>query len=170
LVVTGGPSDAGDERTGVPLGFAVPEGWSTAVPAEVGIPAADFVAVGPAEPGEFTPNITVSTHRRPDGPTVTDLADEALGRAAVAVTEVELANRTEIGDPRAPGVTQVIEVRTDDHQLTQTQVHLAIPLADSPADLLAVELVCTCAPTQTAAVTPVFQEFVAGFHLRDGQS
>jgi hypothetical protein len=174
--VTGGPGspdEAGAERTGVPLGFTVPEGWSPADPAVVGEPGAAFAAVrnGPAEPVEPPPNIVVSVWRRADGPSVDDLADEAIGRAALAADELRVLRRLDLGDPHAPGATQSLEVRTGaGRELTRTEVHLAIPLADSPADLLAVELSCTCPPEQTAAVAPAFQEFVASFHLRTGGS
>jgi hypothetical protein len=177
-MVTGGPDDAGVERMGVPLGFTVPDGWTSAEPASVGIPKAAFVAVRPAQPGEFTANISLAVQRRSDGPEIADLADEAVGRAAVAVAELQLLDRDAIGDPHAPGVTQVLEVRTHSRngqpsrQLTQTQVHLAIPLSDTEADVLAVEMVCTCAPGQLSGVIPAFQRFVASFHLRekDGRS
>jgi hypothetical protein len=168
--VTGGPDDAGAERTGVPLGFTVPEGWSPADPATVGEPGAAFAAV--LRSGEpVPPNIVLSVWRRADGPTVDDLADEAVGRAALDAEELRVRNRVDLGGSHAPGVTQTLEVRTrEGRELARTQVQLAIPLADSPEDVLAVELACTCPPERTAEVAPAFQEFVASFHLRTGGS
>ena len=52
-------------------------------------------------------------------------------------------------------------------KLVQTQVHLAIPLGDTAADRLVVEIACTCLPTQAATVIPDFQRLVSTFHIRD---
>lgn len=172
MAVTGGFGEVGAERIGVPLGFAVPEGWAPVDPASVGAPGAAFVAVrtGVPEGAGFTPNITVGVDRRDDAPDVDEVADEAIGRLAAAVAELTVAERDRLGDQLAPCVAQVLRVRTTGRPaltLVQSQVHLVLALGDSPADRIVVELVCTCTPPQVPAVTGDFQQLVGSFHIRE---
>ena len=152
----------GAERYGVPLGFDVPAGWRPVQPAE----GTQFTAIRPGHP-DFAPNMTLSIQRRSDNAEVTDIADEAIGRLAVSVSEVQLLDRREVGHPIAPGLAQALRLRTD-RTLAQSEVFLVIPLDDAPADRLVVELVCTCTPDQLDAVTEDFERFVASFHVRAG--
>ncbi|HEX3589383.1 MAG TPA: hypothetical protein VHV74_07110, partial [Pseudonocardiaceae bacterium] len=69
----------------------------------------------------------------------------------------------------APGVAQVLRLRTEDGELVQSQVHLTIPLGDTPNDRLLVELACTCKPEQTPSVVADFQRLMASFHVRQGE-
>ncbi len=160
------------ERIDIPLGFDVPDGWTTVDPATLGVRAA-FLLVHPSPGEDYTPSITIGVDRRADGADISASADESIDRLAEALAEVELVDRQPIGDQRAPGITQVLRLRTaagpggPARKLVQTQVHLAIPLGDTAADRLVVEISCTCLPTQAAAVIPQFQRLVGTFHIRD---
>jgi hypothetical protein len=163
---------SGTERIEVPLGFDVPDGWTAVDPATLGARAA-FVLVRPSPDEDYNPSITIGIDRRADGADISASADESIDRIAAAVAEVELVDRQPIGDQRAPGITQVLRLRIaagpggPARKLVQTQVHLAIPLGDTAADRLVVEIACTCLPTQTATVIPQFQRLVGTFHIRD---
>ena len=159
------------ERIDIPLGFDVPEGWTTVDPATLGARAA-FLLVRPSPDDDYTPSITIGVDRRADGADISALADESIDRLVAAVADVELVDRQPVGDQRAPGVTQVLRLRTaagpsgPARKLVQTQVHLAIPLGDTAADRLIVEIACTCLPSQAASVIPQFQRLVGTFHIR----
>lgn len=158
-------------RIDVPLGFDVPEGWTPVDPAALGVRAA-FLLVRPSPDEDYTPSITIGVDRRADGADISVLADESMDRLADAMADVELVDRQPIGDQRAPGVTQVLRLRTNAgpggpaRKLVQSQVHLAIPLGDTAADRLVIEIACTCLPAQAAAVVPRFQRLVGTFHIR----
>jgi hypothetical protein len=164
----------GTDRIDVPLGFDVPDDWEPVDPTSAGVPGLVFVAVRrgvPANAG-FTPNITMGVTRRTDDVTVTELADEAIGRLAATGIELSMLERDLLAEQSAPCVTQLLRLRTDAAPgvVVQSQVHLLIPLGDTPTDRLAVEMACSCKPDQLAAVTGDFQQFVASFHIRaDGE-
>ncbi len=166
------PAESGTERIDIPLGFDVPDGWTTVDPATLGVRAA-FLLVRPSPGEDYTPSITIGVDRRADGADIAASADESIDRLAEVLAEVELVDRQPIGDHRTPGVTQVLRLRTaagsggPARKLVQTQVHLAIPLGDTAADRLVVEISCTCLPAQAATVIPQFQQLVGTFHIRD---
>ena len=167
-------AESDTERIDIPLGFDVPEGWTTVDPATLGVRAA-FLLVRPSPGEDYTPSITIGVDRRADGADISASADESIDRLAEVLAEVELVDRQPIGDQRAPGLTQVLRLRTAPgpggpaRKLVQTQVHLAIPLGDTAADRLIVEITCTCMPTQAATVIPQFQQLVGSFHIRDDE-
>lgn len=154
-----------DERIDVPIGFDIPEGWHVAEPVE----GAAFVVVRDGDDGGFTPNVTIGVTRRADDVDVEAAAADSARRLAAAVLDVSVVDNQSVGDDRAPGVTQVLRLRTPDGELVQSQVHLTIPLGDAPHDRLLVELACTCRPEQTPSVVADFQWLVASFHVRQGE-
>ncbi|ANN19045.1 hypothetical protein SD37_27755 [Amycolatopsis orientalis] len=154
------------DRVSLPLGFDIPDGWVPVEPASVGADGAVFVAVrsGPAE--EFTPNITLSVGQRPDGARITDIADEAVERLGRSMAALEVVRRKEVGTPAAPGVTQVLRLRTGEgRDLVQTQVQLTVPGA-SPADRLVLEIACTATPETARRLGDDFRRFVGSVHVR----
>jgi hypothetical protein len=177
--VAGGPMAGGSgaerdvERIDVPLGFDVPDGWQPVDPASVGAGNATVVLVRDgADDAGFRPNITIGVDRRQQQGEVAELADESIDRLTDAVARIDILDRQNVGDHTAPAITQVLRMRTKPgpsgpaRELVQSQVHLVIPLGDTPEDRLVVELACTCLPAQAAAVVPDFQRLVASFHIR----
>jgi hypothetical protein len=154
------------EHIDVPVGFDVPAGWRAADPEGTG---AAFVLVKDGDPTEFTPNVTIGVLRRDDDVDIDTAATESVRRLADSVLEVSVVDRQDVGNDRAPGIAQVLRLRTDDGVLVQSQVHLTIPLGDAPHDRLVVELACTCRPEQAQDVVPDFQRLVASFHIRQGE-
>jgi hypothetical protein len=157
------------ERIDVPIGFDIPDGWSAVDPSSVGASGAAFVVVRDGDGGGFRPNVTIGVARRTDDADVEEAAAESVRRLADAVLEVSVVDNQPVGNDRAPGVAQVLRLRTGDGELVQSQVHLTIPLGDSPNDRLLVELACTCKPEQTPSVVADFQRLVASFHVRQGE-
>ncbi|WP_329058364.1 hypothetical protein [Amycolatopsis sp. NBC_01480] len=155
------------DTVSLPLGFDVPEGWTPLEPAEAGAPGVVFVAVH-REPGaDFTPNITLGVRQRPDPASMAEIAEEAVERLGRTMALLDVAGRQEIGDATAPGVTQVLRMRTGEGQdLVQTQVHLSVPGPDGPVDRVVLELVFTAAPEAAQRLTPDFRQFVASVRLR----
>jgi hypothetical protein len=154
------------DRVSLPLGFDIPEGWVPVEPASVGAEGAVFVAVHSAPAGEFTPNITLSVGQRPDQARVTDIADEAVERLGRSMAALEVLRRKEVGTPDAPGVTQVLRVRTGEGQeLVQTQVLLTVP-GTNPADRLILEIACTVPPETARRLGDDFRRFVGSVHVR----
>ncbi|RSM56978.1 hypothetical protein DMH03_27295 [Amycolatopsis sp. WAC 01376] len=155
-----------EDRVSLPLGFDIPEGWVPVEPSSVGADGAVFVAVHSAPDGEFTPNITLSVGQRPDRARITDIADEAVERLGRSMAALELVRRKEIGTPVAPGVTQVLRIRTGEGQdLVQTQVQLTVPGA-SPADRLILQIACTATPEAARGLGDDFRRFVGSVHVR----
>ncbi|WP_205624240.1 hypothetical protein [Amycolatopsis vancoresmycina] len=147
----------------LPLDFVIPDGWTAVDPGDSG---AVFVAVHDAPPGEFVPNITVSVQQRPDGATIDDIAAEAVERLSRTLAGIDVLNRRDVGEPAAPGVMQLLRLRTGEGtELIQTQVHLTVPGA-VPADRLVLELACTAAPAAARRLAPGFQRFVGSVHVR----
>lgn len=161
------------DQIGVPLGFTLPDEWQPVDPAIAGVAGAALVAVRPTEQG-FTPHIIVGVTRRTDDTAITTIADAAIGRLRAIADEITLTARTTLGGPTTPGVAQVLRVRVRTGEsgpprpLVQSQVHLTIPLGDTLADRLIVELVCTCDPAQLGRVNADFQRFVGSLHVRTG--
>lgn len=155
----------------VKIDFRLPEGWIPAPPDEVGAPGAAFVALHPeSHGGRFRSNITISGEVRPDSMPMALIADESferLKRGAVAV----LADRREIGSPKAPGLTQVVRLSTsiDDEpiELVQSQVYISFQDVDDPTMRAVVELVLTTTAEAFRQVVPDFQKFVASVRPAD---
>lgn len=166
-IVAGATAD----QIGVPLGFTLPDEWRSVDPAIAGVAGAALVAVRPTERG-FTPHITVGVTRRTDDTAITTIADAAIRRLHAIADEITLTARTTLGGPTTPGVAQVLRLQASSGEcgpprpLVQSQVHLTIPLGDTPTDRLIVELVCTCDPAQLGQVNADFQRFVGSLHVR----
>ena len=150
------------ERIDVPVGFDVPEGWTAVPPGQDGLA---FALVKQTTEAGFQPNVTIGVARRDDDADIEDAARESVHRLA-KVFEVSVVDKQEVGNDRAPGVAQILRLRTKADELVQSQVHLTIPLGDAPHDRLVVELACTCLPEQVPEVIPDFQRLVASFHIR----
>ena len=124
-----------------------------------------FVAVHDA-PGRVVPNITVSVQQRPDEASIDDVADEAVERLSLTTAGLDVLSRRDVGDPAAPGVMQLLRLRTGEgEELIQTQVHLTVPGA-TPEQRLVLELACTAAPATARPLSPGFQRFVGSVHVR----
>ena len=157
------------EQVTVPFRAEVPDGWEQVDPGSVGVPGASLVLLDRRRVGDFVANITVAIGRRSGVVDIVDVADEGIGRVAAAVQRLSVVERTRIGDDAAPGVAQLMQLRTpsgqsgEEQTLVQSQVHMSIGLSSEEA--LLVELACTCAEHEGAAVMPDFQQFVASFHV-----
>jgi hypothetical protein len=156
----------GADRIDVPIGFDVPDGWTPVDPALTDLPGMAFVLLKDGAPDGFTPNVTIGVARRSDDADVETEAEESVRRLTAAFPQVSVVDKQEVGNDRAPGIAQVVRLRTADGELVQSQVHLTIPLGDAPHDRLVVELACTCRPEQVPLVLPDFQRLVASFHIR----
>ncbi|WP_410660711.1 hypothetical protein [Amycolatopsis sp. lyj-112] len=156
----------GQDRVSLPLGFDIPDGWVPVDPASVGAAGAVFVAVHSEPAEDFTPNITLSVGQRPDEAEITDIADEAVERLGRTMAALEVVRRKVIGTPVAPGVTQVLRIRTGEGQdLVQTQVQLTVPGA-SQAERLVLEIACTATPEAARRLGDDFRGFVGSVHVR----
>ncbi|MFI5609767.1 hypothetical protein [Amycolatopsis sp. NPDC051903] len=153
------------ETVSLPLGFAVPDGWTPVDPAGAGAPGVAFVAVH-REPG-FTPNITLGVRQRPDPATLPEIADEAAERLGRTMALLDVVSRHEVGNAAAPGLTQVLRMRTGEGaDLVQTQVFLTVPGPDGPVDRVVLELVFTAEPEAAQRLVPDFRRFAASVHVR----
>ncbi|MFI5587181.1 hypothetical protein ACIA5G_19185 [Amycolatopsis sp. NPDC051758] len=147
----------------LPLDFVIPDGWTAVDPGDSG---AVFVAVHPVPGDEFVPNITVSVQQRPDEASIDAIAAEAVERLSLTLAGIEVLSRRDIGGPAAPGVMQLLRLRTGEgDELIQTQVHLTVPGA-APDQRLVLELACTAAPATARRLSPGFQRFVGSVHVR----
>ncbi|OLZ43502.1 hypothetical protein BS329_39045 [Amycolatopsis coloradensis] len=154
------------DRVSLPLGFDIPDGWVPVEPSSVGAEGAVFVAVHSVPDGEFTPNITLSVGQRPDPARITEIADEAVERLGRSMAALEVVQRKVIGSEAAPGVTQLLRIRTGEGQeLVQTQVQLTVPGA-SPADRLILQIACTATSETARRLGDDFRRFVASVHVR----
>lgn len=148
----------------VRIEFRLPDGWRAAPPDEVGAPGAAFVALHPASSDNFMANIAISGELRPDTATLAEIADESIGRLRRAAADVRVADRTEVGTPEAPGLTQVVHLSADVsgtmRELIQSQVYLSMLDVDDPRRRAVIELVLTATPTQLGTVIGDFQDFV----------
>ncbi|MFD6072160.1 MULTISPECIES: hypothetical protein [Amycolatopsis] len=154
------------DRVSLPLGFDIPEGWVPVEPASVGAEGAVFVAVRSGTHAEFTPNIVLSIGQRPDRTEITGIADEAVERLGRSTAALEVVRRKVIGTGIAPGVTQVLRIRTGEGQdLVQTQVLLTVPGA-TPAERLILEIACTATPEAARGLGDDFRRFVGSVHVR----
>lgn len=148
-------------RIGVPVGFDVPGGWTAVAPGQDGLA---FALVKDSMMPGFRPNVTIGVTRRDDDVDIAAAARDSA-RGLAESYRVSIVDTQEIGGARAPGLAQVLRLRTKDDELVQSQVHLAIPFGSARRDRLVVELACTCLPDQIPDVIPDFQRLVASFHL-----
>lgn len=156
------------EWTDVPVGFDMPDGWVAVDPKQVGADGAAYVVVKYSDDPGFRANVTIGVTRRDDDEPIETAVGESLRRLAQAF-EVSIVDKSEVGNDGVSGIAQVLRLRTLDGELVRSQVHLTIPLGDTPRDRLVVELACTCRPAQATSVLPDFQRLVASFHVRDRQ-
>lgn len=148
----------------VRINFRLPDGWQPAPPDQVGAPGAAFVAVHPGSRDNFTANITISGELRPDAASLAQIADESVERLQRTALTVRVADRTQIGSPEAPGLTQVLRLSADVNgrlrELVQAQVYLSMRDIDDPRRRAVVQLVLTSTTGQFDSVVGDFQQFV----------
>ncbi|TCP57066.1 hypothetical protein EV191_1011018 [Tamaricihabitans halophyticus] len=150
----------------IPVNFRLPDGWQATDPDSVGAAGAAFVALHPeSRTDDFTANITINGEYRPDPATLHEIADESVNRLTQVSSQVAVSNRTEVGSPEAPGLTQTLrinaELRGSMRELLQSQVLLAIKDIHSPDRRVVLELGFTATPTQAQQLIEDFQTFVS---------
>ncbi|WP_432171465.1 hypothetical protein [Streptomyces sp. 1222.5] len=153
----------------VKISFSLPDGWQAAPPDEVGVPGVAFVALHPASIDHFTANITIAGRMRNDSATMWQIAAESVQRLEQA-GRVEVVEKTELGTPDIPGLTdspgvaQNLRFRTtlkgQPLELLQSQVYLGMEDVKNPAKRAVLEFVLTARPSQLAAVIDDFKEFL----------
>ncbi|MEU8568633.1 hypothetical protein AB0C51_09765 [Streptomyces pathocidini] len=147
----------------VKIEFSLPEGWQPAPPDEVGAPGVAFVALHPDSRDGFTANITIAGKLREDEADLVAIADESVQRLSTAAT-VRVAQRTQVGTPEAPALTQTLRVSTALRErpleLVQSQVYLVMRDVHEPAKRAVIELVLTAKSSQLDEVADDFKEFV----------
>lgn len=155
----------------VPIEFQLPGGWYAADPTESGAPGMLFVAKHPASSmggDRFVANITVSGYRR-DGADPTQLAEESVHRLRQAAS-VRVVKRIGVGSVRAPGITQLLNMRTtyggEPLELMQHQAYLSLQDIEDPRKRAIVELALTCTPRQFSSLASDFGEFVRSVRPR----
>ncbi|MFE1784795.1 hypothetical protein ACFW9F_19985 [Streptomyces sp. NPDC059506] len=148
----------------VPIEFELPEGWRAAPPDDVGAPGAAFVALHPLPDDGFTANITIDGEYRPDGATLSEIADASVERLRQAAMSVAVIGHREIGSADAPGFTQTLAVSGVvggvHRDLTQSQVYLSLLDVADPRKRVVIRLVLTATTSQHPSVLDDFQEFV----------
>ena len=149
----------------VPLRFQLPDGWKPVHPEQVGLPANTFVAVHPASANGFTPNITIAEQDRSDDRTLPQLADESVQRVESVADNVTIHNRTEVGSPEAPGLTQILRLATNGLDLVQCQFFLSLADPRNESRHLVVELTLTTTAAQLPTLVGDFQKFVSSVRL-----
>lgn len=150
----------------VPIEFRLPANWRAADPDQVGVPGVAFVAVRPGSRiSGFTTNITIDGHSRSDAASLSEIADESIDQLQLASHAVSLSQRSEFGSAEAPGLTQVVRVRTvqegTTRQLVQCQVYLAMEDTTDPGRRAVIRLVLTAPDDQFDSIVGEFQEFVS---------
>ncbi|MFL6120566.1 hypothetical protein [Actinophytocola sp.] len=110
-----------------------------------------------------TANITVGT--TPDRESLTDVADESLGRLVTLGKDVTLARRTVHESAAVPGLSQLVTFSVDVRKLVQYQVFLALVDAEDSSRRLVVEAALTAAPEEFDDVAEGFGDFVSSIRL-----
>jgi hypothetical protein len=155
----------------VRIEFALPDGWRAAPPDEVNAPGVAFVALHPSSANGFTANITIAGQLRPPRLAMTEIAEESVRRLTEAGTSVRIRQRTEVGAPDSPGLTQVLDLETvvDGRPLNlkQCQVYVSMTDVADPARRAVLEVALTCTPAQLPAVFDDFQAFVTTIRPTD---
>jgi hypothetical protein len=108
----------------VPIEFALPDGWRSVPPDEVGAPDAAFVALHPGTARDgFTPNISISGEIREDDASLAEIGDEAVEKLrAAGAQDVQLGRRNDVGTAERPALTQAVK--------------LTVPLQGTPRELV----------------------------------
>ncbi|NEB06193.1 hypothetical protein [Streptomyces sp. SID13726] len=148
----------------VPIEFALPAGWRAAPPDEVGAPGAAFVALHPRSDAGFTANIAIDGEHRPDGATLSEIADRSLARLRGPGATVVLTDRRDMGSAEAPGLVQKLTISGGvgglSRDLVQTQVYLSLLDVADPHNRMMIRLVLTVTAAQYSEVLGDFEEFV----------
>lgn len=150
--------------------FQLPNGWLPADPAEAGAPGMLFVAKHPASSlgASFAANITISGYRR-DEIDLDQIADESVRRLGLGAA-VRVLNRAAAGSPRAPGLTQLLDLSTtyggEPLELRQQQVYLSLRDVEDSRKRAVVELVLTCTPRQFGTLVDDFGRLVRSVRPR----
>jgi hypothetical protein len=149
----------------VPIEFALPDGWLSVSPDEVGTPESAFVALHPPPENGFTANISITGELRTDGASLTQVADESLQRLEGEFGSVRLGTREEVGAPAAPGMTQAVRMSAEVHgtarDLVQLQAFLGMADTRDAERMAVLECVLTALPEQFEALVGDFQRFLA---------
>lgn len=149
----------------VPVEFRLPEGWTSAPPDEVGAPGVAFVAIHPPADNGFTANITISGGYQASDSTLETVANESVQRLDETSQRVTVAERTEVGSPEAPGLTQLLQVRAvvdgSTRDLIQSQVYLSLIDVNAPQQRFVLQVVLTSTSEQFGDVLNDFQQFVS---------
>ncbi|MEV6104910.1 hypothetical protein AB0M28_09365 [Streptomyces sp. NPDC051940] len=149
----------------VPIEFRLPEGWRTADPDDIGAPGVAFVALHPQPDAGFTANITIDGEFRPDGASLTDIAEESVQRMRGAAETLTVAGRREAGSAKSPGLIQRLDFSAVaggvPRDLSQTQVYLTVQDVVDPAKAAVIRLTLTSTAAQHETALNDFQEFVA---------
>jgi len=115
-----------------------------------------FIALHPLpERTDFTPNITISGELRHDLATLDDIADGSIRRLGETSERATLARRTEVGTAKAPGLTQLVNIRHlmdgVERDLIQCQVYLSMHDAEDSRRRAVVQVAVTAAASQVAS-------------------
>ena len=148
----------------VPIMFALPDGWRSVPPDEVGSPGAAFVALRPPASNGFTPNITISGEIRGDLP-LSRIADEAVANLHRQFSAVKVGRRSEVGSPDNPGITQAVRMRLvldgRPQDVAQLQVFLSMQDVHDPRRQAVLHIVLSATPDRFETVIGEFQQFIS---------
>jgi hypothetical protein len=149
----------------VPIEFALPDGWLSVPPEEVGTPESAFVALHPPPQSGFTANISITGELRTDGANLTQVADESLQRLESEFGTVYLGKRAEVGSDTAPGLTQAVRMNVDldgsPQDLVQLQAFLGMADGRNAERIAIVQCVLTALPEQFENVVADFRQFLS---------
>ncbi|MFE6618834.1 hypothetical protein [Streptomyces sp. NPDC057740] len=156
----------------VPLEIALPQGWQSAPPEEVGAPHAAFVALHMASRGQgFVPNITVTGHRLDGSSSLHGLAEESVRRLRENVGAVKVVKRTEVGTSPAPGlidapgIVQNLRIQATVNgqpmELAQSQFLLVLESERQRGERAEIEIALTARTSQLQDVLEDFQSFLS---------
>lgn len=149
----------------IPVEFRLPEGWISAPPEEVGAPGVAFVAIHPPADNGFTANIAINGDYQSADTTLEEIADGSIQRLEQTSQHVNVAERTQVGSPEAPGLTQLLQLRTTldgvSRELIQSQVYLSLVDVNDPQQRFALQIALTSTVAQFRSVLDDFQQFVA---------
>jgi hypothetical protein len=158
----------------IPIEFRMPDDWQPAAPDEAGAPGAAFIALipdraggsGVGGSGGFTANVTIDGEVPPASATLTSLADRSVEILRELGTGVTVLDRTEVGSPTAPALTQTVRLTTPgtggaDRELVAAQVYLSMHDTHDPTKRAVIRLALTATAAQARAIMPDFQWFVS---------
>jgi hypothetical protein len=153
---------------GPPISFRLPDGWQAVSPDRFGEPHLDFAALHLGTHGSgFTASITLNGDLLPDPADLPARADLAMLLLRERGAEVELAGRTELGNPGVPALSQdlLVAMRSGDRtlELAVSQFYLAAPNAAGRAAMVCASLTSTQA--QLPTVIEDFRRFLSTIEL-----